>query len=73
MQTFYEIKVQEEGMRSSESEQHSQRRSSMGQNFRPHVEAREAEDGRRLLGIYTSEAEEEICNVGFAKGWRKTS
>ena len=91
------------------------------QNFRLRVEAREAEDGSRLLGFYTSEAEEEIrgvgfenhqltgnlwrhvgrqpprmatrvsekwisnswvlqiagqeeiCNVGFAKGWRKTN
>ena len=35
------------------------------QNFKPHVEAREAEDGRRLLGFHTSEAKEEIRGVGF--------
>ena len=56
-------------MDSSESEQHSQRRSLSARgstaNFRPSVQAREAEDGRRLLGVYTSEAEEEIRGVGF--------
>ncbi|KAF3974864.1 hypothetical protein CMV_001844 [Castanea mollissima] len=66
------LKVPEEGMGSLESEQHSQRRSSMAcgstkthKNFRLHVEAHQAEDGCLLLGIYTLEAEEEIRDVGF--------
>ena len=56
-------------MDTSESEQRSQRRSSTARgstgNFRPRVEAREAEDGRRLHGFYTSEADEEIRGVGL--------
>ena len=37
------------------------------------MEGREAEDGRRLLGFYTSEAEEEIRGVGFVNQWRRVS
>ena len=56
-------------MGSSESEQHSQRWSSMAcgltAKLQARVEACEAEDGRQPLWCYTSEAEEEIRGVGF--------
>ena len=118
-------KVQEEGVGSSESEQHSQWRSSMacgstaklqathvgtsrwrwtlaswvlhigGQRrdpwrwfHEPPVNGKSVtahgstattrggaclQNGDRTLGFCKLEAKEEICNIGFAKGWRKTS
>ena len=65
--TFFKIKkCKKKGMGSLESEQQLSTARGSRPNFRPSVEEREIEDGgRRLLGFYKSEAEEENRSVGF--------
>ena len=44
----------------------------MVKNFKTRMAVHEINDGDQIFGFCISEADEEICGIGFAKGLKKT-